>query len=230
MQHLIKSLATTERPYEKALTCGIEALSDTELLAVILRTGTKDESALDLANHVLDAHIVHKGLIGLNFLSRNELCAIKGIGNTKATQLFAITEVAKRMNRSLLKSDIVFDNPRKIADYYIEKCKYLKKEYTFLMLFSNTHMLIDDIQISEGTINASFVSPREIMIEAVKREAVHMILVHNHPSGNPSPSEADIAITKKIYAAGELMDIHLSDHIIIGNGCYVSLLERGYIK
>ncbi|MDD6327502.1 MAG: DNA repair protein RadC [Eubacteriales bacterium] len=230
MQHLIKSLAVSERPYEKAQRKGIASLSDAELLAVILRTGTKDESALDLANHVLDAHLIHKGILGLCSLSREDLCMVRGIGNIKATQLLAVAELSKRINHSLYKNEIVFDNPGKIADYYMNKCKFLKREHTFLMLFSNTHMLLDDIQISEGTVNASLISPREILIEAVKREAVNMILVHNHPSGNPEPSKADIQITKRIYDAGELMDIHLSDHIIIGNGNYVSLLERGYIK
>lgn len=229
MQHLIRSLAITERPYEKALAKGVESLSDSELLAIIIRTGTKDESAIDLANHLLDTHITIKGLLGFASLTRKDLCSIKGIGDTKATLLLAVIELSKRINHLNFRNDIVFDNPAQIADYYINKCKFLKKEYVFLMLFSNTHMLIDDIQISEGTVNASFLSPREIMIEALKREAVHMILIHNHPSGNPEPSEADIAITKKIHAAGELIDIHLSDHIIIGNGCYVSLLERGYI-
>ena len=229
MKHLICSLAVTERPYEKALLNGIESLSDSELLAIILRTGTKDVSALDLANQVLDTHITTKGLLGFANLTRRQLCSIKGIGDTKATQLLAVTELSKRISNLYFRNEIIFDNPAKIADYYIQKCKFLKTEHTFLMFFSNTHMLIDDIQISEGTVNASFLSPREIMIEALKREAVHFIIVHNHPSGNPEPSEADILITKKIHAAGELMDVHLSDHIIIGNGCYVSLLARGYI-
>lgn len=229
MQHLIRSLAVTERPYEKAFANGIESLSDSELLAIILRTGTKDESALDLANHLLNTHITTKGLLGFASLTRKDLCAIRGIGDTKATQLLAVTELSKRINHLNFRNEIIYDNPAKIANYYFNKCKFLKKEHTYLMLFSNTHMLIDDIQISEGTVNASFLSPREVMIEALKRDAVNMILVHNHPSGNPEPSEADITITKKIHAAGELIDIHLSDHIIIGNGCYVSLLERGYI-
>lgn len=229
MQHLIRSLAITERPYEKAISNGIESLSDSELLAIVLRTGTKDESALDLANHVLNSHLTIKGLLGLCDLTRSKLCQIKGIGDIKATQLLAVTELSKRINRLSYRNDIVYDNPEKIADYYIQKCKFLKKEHTFLMLFSNTHMLIDDIQISEGTVNSSLLSPREIMIEALKREAVNFIIVHNHPSGNPEPSAADITITKKLHAAGELLDIHLSDHIIIGNNCYVSLLERGYI-
>ena len=208
MKHLICSLAVTERPYEKALLNGIESLSDSELLAIILRTGTKDVSALDLANQVLDTHITTKGLLGFANLTRRQLCSIKGIGDTKATQLLAVTELSKRISNLYFRNEIIFDNPATIADYYIQKCKFLK---------------------TERTVNASFLSPREIMIEALKREAVHFIIVHNHPSGNPEPSEADILITKKIHAAGELMDVHLSDHIIIGNGCYVSLLERGYI-
>ena len=230
MNNLIKDIAACERPYEKALKHGIHTLSDVELLAVIIRTGTKETSVIDLANEIMNTHKIHKGIIGLNYLSRKELLNIKGIGNTKATQLMAIAELSKRMNCTRLISNVQYDNPASIAEYYQEKCKFLTKEKTFLMMFSTAHTLIKEVVLSEGTINQALISPREIFIEALKYEAVNIILIHNHPSGIPEPSKADICATQKVYDAGVLMDVHLSDHIIIGNGCYVSMLERGYIK
>lgn len=230
MSNLIKDIAGCERPYEKAVLNGINTLTDAELIAVILRTGTNSESSIDLANKILNNHPVHKGLNGLFFMRRENLLEIKGIGNTKATQLLAVTELSKRINESRLKKDLCYDNPDKIAAYYMEKCKYLTKERVYLMLFSNSHMLIKEIMLSEGTVSSSSISPREIFIEALRYEAVNIILVHNHPSGLPEPSNSDIAATIKIKEAGKLMDINLSDHIIVGNDCYISLLERGIIK
>lgn len=230
MNNLIKDIAACERPYEKAITYGISSLSDSELLAVILRTGTKDTSSIDLANRILNAHYFHKGILGLQYIRREELLEIKGIGNTKATQLLAICELANRMNQTRLRVNISFNNPDTIAMYYMQKCKFLTKENTFLMMFSSSNMLIKEITLSKGTINQTLVSPREIFIEAIKCEAVNIILVHNHPSGNPEPSNADIMVTKKIAQAGCLLDIQLTDHIVIGNGCFVSMRKRGLIE
>lgn len=230
MNNLIKDLANCERPYEKALLHGINALSDAELLAVIIRNGTKDKSSIDLANTILNAHNIHKGIAALNFLTREELNKIKGIGDIKATQLLAIAELSNRMSNTRLKKELSFNNPVTIADYYINKCKFMTKEKTFIMLFTSSHTLIKEIMISEGTINQALVSPREIFIEALKYEAVYIILVHNHPSGSPEPSLADIDATKKIIEAGRILDIRLTDHIIIGDNCYVSMLERGIIQ
>ncbi len=229
MSNLIKDIADCERPYEKAISNGIASLNDAELLAVILRSGTKSESSIDLSNKILNAHNVHKGLNGLFFMRREDLLNIKGVGNTKATQILALTELSKRINETKLKNDICYNNPEKIAAYYMEKCKYLTKERVYIMLFSNSHMLIKELLLSEGTVSSSSVSPREIFIEALKYEAVNFILVHNHPSGSPEPSNSDISATIKIKEAGRIMDINLSDHIIVGNGCYISLAERGII-
>lgn len=230
MNNLIKNIASCERPYEKALEQGITVLSDAELLAVILRNGTKDTSSIDLANILLNTHFSHKGLLGLNYLRREDLVQIKGIGHTKATLILAIGEIAYRINNQRAKENISFFSPQSIADYYMEKCKFLTKEQTYLMMFSTRQMLIKEILLSQGTINQSLVSPRDIFIEALKYEAVYIVLIHNHPSGNPEPSQADINITKRIKEAGRLIDINLSDHIIVGNGTYVSMLERGIIQ
>ena len=230
MNNLIRDLAYCERPYEKAIELGIEALSDAELIAIILRSGTKECSSIDLANIILGAHNIHKGILGLNYLRREDYLSIKGIGDTKATQLLALAEFSKRMNSSKLKVNLSFDNPKTIAEYYIEKCKFFSKEKTYIMLFSTAHTLIKELCLSEGTVNKTILSSRDIFIEALKYEAVYIILVHNHPSGYPEPSKEDIQLTAKIKKAGELLDIHLSDHIIVGNNCYTSMLERGILN
>lgn len=229
MNNLIKDLAYCERPYEKAMLKGVDSLSDAELLAIILRSGTSETSSISLANQILDAHLMHKGILALNFLRREDYLKIKGIGNTKATLLLAVKELAYRMNLTRLENNIIFNNPTTVADYYMEKCKCFSNEKAFLMMFSNKHMLLKEMLLSEGTINQAMISPRNIFMEALKYEAVHLILVHNHPSGDPTPSEADILITRKIKAAGQLLDIILSDHIIIGNGTYFSMMEGGIL-
>ncbi len=230
MSNLIKDIACCERPYEKAIAQGVQSLTDAELLAVIIRNGTRDESAIDLANRILNTHFFHKGLHGLQYVSREELLKIKGIGNTKATQLLAVAELANRMNAVRLKKEMDFNNPDTIAMYYMEKCKYLTKERTYMMLLSASYMLLKELMLSEGTITSTLLSPREIFIEALRYEAVNIILIHNHPSGVPEPSEADIATTRQILEAGRLLDISLVDHIIVGNGCYVSMMERGLLQ
>ena len=128
MSNLIRDIAGCERPYEKAVSNGIHTLSDAELIAVILRTGTNSESSIDLANKILNNHAIHKGLNGIFFMRREDLLEIKGVGNTKATQILALAELSKRINETKLKSDLCFNNPEKIAAYYMEKCKYLTKE------------------------------------------------------------------------------------------------------
>ena len=229
MNNLIKDIAECERPYEKAVTCGINTLTDAELLAVIMRSGTKTCSVIDISNQILNLHPLKKGLLGLNYLQREDLLKIKGVGNTKATQILSVIELSRRLSEIKHKKNLSFNNPVTISEYYMDKCKYLKTVHVYLMLFNSAHELIKDILISEGTVNLALISPRSIMIEALRYEATCFILVHNHPSGNCTPSEADIHSTKRIKAAADIMDITMSDHIIVGHDCYYSMLERGII-
>ncbi|MBR3600550.1 MAG: DNA repair protein RadC [Lachnospiraceae bacterium] len=226
---IIRDIADCERPYEKAVELGIEALNDAELIATIIRTGTRDSSSIDLAHRVLNNHHMYKGLNGLNYMSRDDLLSIKGIGNTKATQLLAVSELSRRMVRQRLKRDMTFDNPQSIASYYQEKCKYINRERLYMMVFDSAMHLVKEVLLSEGTVNQSLMSARDVFIQALKYEAVNIILIHNHPSGNVIPSQADIQSTKVIKTAGRLMDINLADHIIVGNSGYTSMLERGII-
>ena len=223
----MKKMSETERPYEKAYRYGASTLSDAELLSVILRTGSKKANALSTAYRILDAHPVHKGIVGLNYLTLKDLEDIDGVGKVKAIQMKCLAEISRRMSRAVHKPFISFQSPQSIADYYMEKTRYLEKEYVYMLMFDSKHKLIKDVRISEGTINSSLLSPREVFVEALRYDAVFIILIHNHPSGDPTPSIQDIDITHRIYDAGMLIGINLSDHIILGNNCYVSLAERG---
>ena len=208
MNILVKDLAICERPYEKAEHFGISVLSDAELLAIIMRSGTKDTSVLDLANRVLNAHNTQKGLLGLHLLLPQELMQIPGIGKVKSMQLQALAEISKRMNLEKLEKKMDFHTPDTIGAYYREKCRFLNVEKTFLLLLTNAHTLIKEIELSTGTVNQAHLSPREVFIYAVRYEAVHMILVHNHPSGHAEPSQADIDSTLRIREAGQLLGIY----------------------
>lgn len=223
----MKEMSETERPYEKAYRYGASTLSDAELLSVILRTGSRKANALSTAYRILDAHPVHKGIVGLNYLTLKDLEDIDGVGRVKAIQMKCLAEISGRMSRAVHKPFISFQSPQSIADYYMEKTRYLEKEYVYMLMFDSKHKLIKDVRISEGTINSSLLSPREVFVEALRYDAVFIILIHNHPSGDPTPSIQDIDITNRIYDAGMLIGINLSDHIILGNNCYVSLAERG---
>ena len=133
------------------------------------------------------------------------------------------------MNLEQLEKKLKFQTPDTIGAYYIEKCRFYNTEKTFLLLLTNAHTLIKEIELSSGTVNQAHMSPREIYVHALRYEAVNIILIHNHPSGCPEPSEADIASTKRIEEAGNIINIHLSDHIIVAGNRYVSMLERGIL-
>lgn len=229
MSLLIKNIPDCEKPYQKAIDKGIEALSDAELVAIILRTGTKTMSAIDMANMIFDLPLVNKGLVGLNYLTRESLVRVPGIGNTKATELLAIAEISKRMNIDTARKNVRFNTIDTIAAYYIEKCRFLTKEKAFVVLLTAGNTLIKELQLSEGTVNSTQLSPREVFIEALKYEAVNIILVHNHTSGFVDPSKADIETTNNLIAAGNLLGIRILDHIIVSHNNYFSMLERGII-
>ena len=215
------------KPYEKFKELGANALSNEELLAIILRTGTNNKPALKVAEEVLDTQDAYQGkLMGLYHKSLKELMEIDGIGEVKAIKLKCLTELSLRMAKERLENRIVFSNPSEIAEYYMETCRHLEIEKVFLLCLDNQLQLLKQCELSKGTINTSLISPREIFIEALKAKAVYILLIHNHPGGNPVPSKADIQITLKVKEAGKIIDIKLLDHIIIGDHSYVSLKEQ----
>ena len=226
----MKHIPAQERPYEKCLTDGPEALSDAELLSIIIRTGSREDNSLALSQKILALNYPKEGILGLLHLSIPELMAVKGIGRVKGAQLMCIGELSRRIwKRSALSEAVSFHNPLEIVNYFMEDMRHKEREQVFILLLNTKGALIKEVLISQGTVNASVVSPREIFIEAARYHAVSLVLVHNHPSGDPSPSKEDISLTRRVKVAGELMGIRLLDHIIIGDNSYISLKERGIL-
>lgn len=224
----MKDIPNAERPYEKCLKQGAEALSDAELLAVLLRTGTKGENVLALAKRLLYED-GGAGLLGIHQFSFQSLMKLKGIGKVKAIQILCLSELAKRLSKASVEPRLRFSSSQSVAEYYMEDLRHRNQEVMKLLLLNSKAELIDETNISKGTVNASLVTPRELFVEALKKEAVSMILLHNHPSGDPTPSRDDILTTKRISECGLLIGIELLDHIIIGNNCYVSFREENLL-
>ncbi len=225
----VKELPVSERPYEKCEMYGPGSLSDAELLAVILRSGTKNLRAIDLAVNVLNYSSSFPGLKGLNYLTLKELRQIPGIGRVKAIELVCLTELTKRMSKEVHKEKLKFTTPKSIADYYMQDLRHLSREQVLLVMLDSKNRFIKDTVMSTGTINASIVPVREILAQALREDAVNIILIHNHPSGDPSPSSEDIQVTKRMKEAGNLIGLTLMDHIIIGDNRYISLKEQGIL-
>ncbi|MCD7836848.1 MAG: DNA repair protein RadC [Lachnospiraceae bacterium] len=215
-----------DMPYEKFLRFGPENLTESELLAIILRTGTKDESAVELAEKVLSlAKYPREGLLGLYDLTLDELTQIKGIGLVKAVKLKSLTEFSMRISRMSAKKRLNFRSASSVAEYFMEELRHRTTECVMLACLDGRGGIIAEKKISEGGANASLFLPREIFIEALKNRAVNILLLHNHPSGDPTPSEADWNVTRDIIEIGYKIDIPLLDHIIIGDRKYVSFRE-----
>lgn len=220
---MIRDLPAAERPYERCREFGPEALSDTELLAVLLRTGAQDCSALELAGRVLRKCPTDTGLTGVMRLSTAELEQIPGIGPVKAVQIRCMGELSRRISRRRGNLRPVFREPEGIAEYYMENLRYCEQEHVFCMMLDTRNGLLGETEISRGTVNQALLSPRELFLKALAYRAVHIVLVHNHPSGDPSPSTEDIRITQMTAEAGILLGIPLLDHIIVGDRTYHSL-------
>lgn len=220
----VKELPDTERPYEKCLMYGADALTDAELISVIIRTGSRGERCVDLAHRILNAG--PNGLLNLLQLDIKQLTAIRGIGNVKAVQLKCIGELAKRIAGTERRQQVVLQTPESIASYYMERMRHETKEILMLAMFDSKSMLIGEKVITVGTSNAALISARDIYRTALQEQAVYIVILHNHPSGNPEPSREDIQVTRKIQKSGELLDILLMDHIIIGDHRYFSFREQ----
>ena len=227
-QNTLKNLPDSELPYEKCERYGPSTLSDCELLAILLRTGTNKENVLSLARHLLSL-TGKQGLCGLYDLSQTDLLAIHGIGKVKTIQIISVLELSKRLAKSIAKDRLTFSSPDAIARYYMEDLRHLKQEHLLLLLLDAKSGLISELTLSKGSVNSAIVSPREIFSEALKKDAVGVIMLHNHPSGDASPSEEDTAITLRILEAGKLIGIELLDHIIIGDQKFFSFHAEGLL-
>ena len=231
MNKTIRELPESERPYEKCIQEGEHVLSDSELLAVIIKSGTRGLTSVELANELLK-HLgtsPYPGLVGLLHISLKELTSIHGIGIVKAIQLKCIGELSKRIAATAARPALSFHNPVTIAQYYMEQLRHEEQEVMLCIMLDGKNHLLKERILTRGTANATLITPREIYVEALRNHAVSIILIHNHPSGDPSPSKCDIEVTERIWEAGELLGIHLLDHLIIGDQKYISFREEGLI-
>ncbi len=227
----MKDIPKQDRPYEKCVSKGPGILSDAELLAVILRTGSRTLSSLQLAQKVLElTYPKDDGLLGLCRLSLSDFQKLPGIGIVKGIQLQCIGELSKRISRrAATVTNTTFTNPQSVAEYYMEEMRHLQQEHCYVMFLNTRQALIKDLLISKGTVNTSLASPREIFIEALRCQAVGIILVHNHPSGDSTPSQEDCLLTRKVSEVGSLVDIQLLDHVVIGDNNYCSFKKEGML-
>ncbi|MBQ9135895.1 MAG: DNA repair protein RadC [Lachnospiraceae bacterium] len=218
------------RPYEKFMQFGAEYLTESELLAVILRTGSKDADAEGLAEQILEmASYGRQGLLGLHRISMERLLQIKGVGKVKAIQIKCVLELCTRMAKAKAEEHLTFNRSGSVAAYYMETLRHRDRECVLLLMLDTKGRLIKETELSKGTIKASLLSPREVFVEALQASAVNIILLHNHPSGDPTPSREDMEITAVIAELGQKLDIPLIDHIIIGDNRYISFKEKGYL-
>ncbi len=220
----MKNLPKSERPYEKLIEKGPESLSDAELLAVILKTGTKEETSVELARRLLSGN--HNNLLNLYDLSYRDLLQFPGIGSVKAVQLKAVAELSRRIAKTQNGYTLCLENPKSLAAYYMEELRHQKEEILKCAFFDAKCKFLGDVVISKGGVNYTFVPPREIFLHAFDFKAVQLVLIHNHPSGDPTPSQDDINITSRIQKGARILELILADHIIIGDKSYYSFCEE----
>ncbi|MEJ2697144.1 MAG: DNA repair protein RadC [Candidatus Sulfobium sp.] len=223
----IKHWPEDERPRERLLARGPGALSDAQLIAIVLRTGGGGRSALDIAMELLGTFGTMKNL---ERASASEFCSLKGMGEAKASQLKAALELGRRMFREPRAKGPAFSTGRDVYAYFHPLFRNLDKEVFHCAMLDVKNRLIGDRRISEGTLTSSLVHPREAFREAIRESAAAVIFVHNHPSGDPDPSREDILLTERLDTAGETVGIRVLDHVIVGDGSYSSMLEKGYLS
>ena len=223
---LIKDFHKSERPRERMLRDGAESLSNQELLAIILRTGTKSESVVQLGSHLLEKF---EGLRGMRSATFEELMEVKGIGPAKAAQLFAAIELGRRFGQLQLEQGLSVKHPGDVAEYLMAEMRFLPQEHFVVLFLNSRNQVIHKQSVFIGSLTDSIVHPREVFREAVRRKANSFICAHNHPSGNPEPSKADIDVTKRLAECGKIMGIELIDHVVIGDNNYVSMRLAGVL-
>lgn len=231
MKHIaMKEIPIDQRPYDKFEALGVGALTEVELLAILLRSGDQTKNSLELAREVLELPEV-KGIGGLMNVSYHNLTAIRGIGRVKATQLLSIAELVRRIMKCNADVDNrVFCDPDSIVSLYQAELAYCQVEQVWLTCLDTKNHLLAREMISQGTVNSTMISPREIYLSAMKHGAVSIVLVHNHPSGDCTPSQEDLDLTFRTIEAGKNLGLGLLDHIIIGGKNYYSFKEHGVFK
>ncbi len=215
----IKELPISERPYEKLEMYGEQSLSNAELLAIIIKTGTKEETSIQVAQKILNLNGNNQSqdLRFLQDVSISEFSSIKGIGKVKAIQLKALCELVKRMSRPVKNLKVKIKSGQDVANLLMEEMRYEKREIVKLILLNSKNNILKIVNISYGGSNFAMIEPKEVLAEAIKAGAPKIILVHNHPSGDSTPSNSDYLMTDRIYESAELFGIQLLDHVIIGD-------------
>ena len=222
----LRELPLEERPRERLMAHGSASLTTAELLAILLRTGRKGETALEIGRALAD---LPNGLTALSRLTAAQLASVKGIGPAKAVTILAALELGKRCATQKTQAKLMIRSAADVADAVMPRFRYETREHFLLLLLDTKHHIIDMPVISIGTLDMSVVHPREVFFQAVVQHAAALILVHNHPSGEPTPSREDHVVTDKLAQAGAIFDIPVLDHIVIGDGCYVSFREKGWL-
>lgn len=223
----IREMTQAERPRERMWKEGVHALSNAELLAIIIKTGSRSHSAIEIAHLVLAKG--DQGISGLSELELEELESIAGIGPAKAAEIAAAVELGKRVARASALTMGRISSVGDVIRYFMDDMKHLKKEHFRAVLLSSSGDIIGIENVSVGNLTSSIVHPRETFRAAIRRAAASMLLVHNHPSGNPQPSHEDIETTHRLVEAGRLLGIEIVDHVIIGDEAYTSMKEKNII-
>lgn len=221
----INDLANHQKPRERMLNYGASHLSHAELLAILINTGRKGYSSLDIANELLKSIV---NLKELKHLSINDLNKIKGVGLYKALTLKAAFELGERMHSGSVDDKIQINSPKDVADFMMGKMEHLTQEKFIALFLNSKNIIIKQKTIFMGTLNTAIVHPREIYSEAVKCASNAIIVLHNHPSGDTTPSLEDIKTTDRLRECGDILGIQLLDHVIIGDHTYLSMVEEGY--
>lgn len=224
----IKELPESERPYEKLQIYGADKLSNAELLAIIIKTGNKECTSVELANKVLSLGKKNNSNILRNMLdySIEEFMKIKGIGKVKAIQLVAIGELAKRMSKPLNILNLKITSPKDVYNLLIDELRYEKRELIKVIILNTKNNILKIVDLGAGGTSFAVLEPKDILLEVIKVNAPKMILIHNHPSGNPTPSKQDLEVTKRLIECSKLLGIELLDHIVIGDGKYESIFSK----
>ncbi|MEO8604778.1 MAG: DNA repair protein RadC [bacterium] len=225
-QLAVKHWSRGERPREKLLDHGPASCSTAELLAVVLRTGSEGENVVDQARSVLDA--AGSRLRGLATLSLADLCGVKGVGPAKAAQLLALVELAKRFGEEEFRVGETLRGSLDVYQHFRERLADERCEQFYAVLLDSKHRKIRDVCVSIGSLTASIVHPREVFLPVIRESAAAVIFVHNHPSGDPTPSPEDLEITRRLREVGDLVGVKVLDHVVIGRGRYVSFVDDGY--
>ena len=220
----MKELPISERPYEKLEMYGERSLSNAELIAIIIKSGTRNESSVSIAQKILT--LEKNGENNLRFLqniSIEEFMSIKGIGKVKALQLKAICELTKRMSKPIDTSQVQINSPKDVADLLTDEMRFEKREIVKAIILNSKNTIVKIVEVCYGGTNSAVLKPKDVLQEAIKLGAPKIILVHNHPSGDPTPSKSDFEFTERLVQASKIMGIELLDHIVIGDYKFESI-------